>query len=547
MSIASIFNIGNSALIASQTALSVTSNNIANINTPGYSREEVVLSLTNPVSSGNVLIGNGVTVNSIKRSYDRFLQAQLLGQGQSQGKSAAMDQTWGQVEPIFNEAQGIGLASALSDYFNSWSDVASNPTSLPQRNVLLQKADALTMVARAMERSVVDTLKNANTDITDAVAQINSIATTIGQLNNQIIQQEAGFTVGTANDLRDQRDQTLNELSKLIDFASFEDTNGSITVSIGMRNLVSGITTNTLTSVMNSEGNQDIYLDGINVTGTIQKGQIGGIITARNDIQSTTLAGLRQLVASITYQVNSLHSSGFGLDSTTGNNFFNPLQVSAVNNSGSAATISTSITGAAALTTNEYTITFSGAGPFTYSVNNRQTGALVTGPTAYDPLGTTIALAGLNVTITGAVTAADSFTVGSPLTAAIGNFDVALTDPQKIAASTTAAGLPGNNLNALQIALLTDATQSELGNTSFSAYYGSLVVSIGSMKRSAADSLTFDNNLLTALKARRDSASGVSLDEEAANLIRYQRSYEAGARMISVADQLMQTVLRLGL
>ncbi len=546
MTIASIFNIGNSALIASQTALSVTSNNIANINTPGYSKEDVVLSLTNPISSGNVLVGNGVTVNSVKRSYDRFLQAQLLGQGQNQGKSAAMDQTWGQIEPIFNETQGIGLSTALSDYFNAWSDVANDPSSPLQRNVLLQKAGSLTVAAQGMERSVLDTLKNANTDITGAVTQINSLATDIGQLNNQIIQQEAGVTVGTANDLRDQRDQKLTELSKLVDFSSYEDKNGSITVTIGMRNLVSGVTTNPLSSVKNSEGNQDLYLDGINITGTIQKGQIGGLIAARNDIQSKTLLGLRQLVASITQQVNQLHQTGFGLDGSTGNNFFAPLQLTTTDNSPGANITAATITNQNALTLDEYNITFNGAGPYTYSVNSKQSGALVAGPTAYDPLGTTITLPGMSVTISGAVTAADSFTV-SPLTSAIGNFNVAITDPQKIAASTTAAGIPGSNVNALQIANLTNLSQSGLGNTTFSNYYGNLVGSIGSAKKSAADSLTFDNNLQSALQARRDSVSGVSLDEEAANLVRYQRSYEAGARLITVADQLMQTVLHLGL
>jgi len=541
MSILGLFSIANSALMASQAALSVTSNNVANVNTPGYSRQEIVLNIATPDTTGQGTIGTGVTVAGVNRSYDQFVQAQLLGQGQNQSRSAALDQAWGQIEQVFNEAQNFGLSSAMADYFNAWNDVASNPESQTPRSVLLQKASALTVTAQGMERSITDTLQNTNAGITDAVKQVNTIAADIAKLNDQIIQQEAGSNRTTANDLRDQRDQKLTELSKLIDFSTYEDNNGSITVTVGMRNLVSGVGTNPLSSARNSDGNQDLYLDGMNVTSNIQRGEIGGLLAARNDIQTTALTGLRKLVASITQQVNLLHRAGFGLDASSGNDFFTPLQLTTTDNS-PGADLTATITDPALLTLDEYRITFDSGG--NYNVYNKQSGGLVTSG-AYVPAGTTIALSGMNVDISGAVTPADSFTV-SPIANAVSNFSVAISDPGKVAASSSALELPGNNTNALQLAQLTDSAQSTLGNTSFSSYYNGVVGAVGSMKQTAADGLAFDNNLLSALNTRRDSISGVSLDEEAANLIRFQRSYEAGARMITVADELMQTIINLG-
>ena len=545
MSISGLFDIGKSALFASQAALSVTSNNIANMNTPGYTKQDIILNIAHPVTTSAGAIGQGVSVAGITRSYDQFIQAQLLGQQQSQGRSAAMDQAWGQIEQVFNEAQSMGLSTSLSAYFNAWQDVAVNPASPSQRIVLLQKANMLTVTAQSMERSITATLDNTNASITDAARQVNGLATDIAKLNDQIVQHEAGSNTKSANDLRDQRDQKLNDLAKLIDFSVYEDNNGSITVTVGMRNLVSGLKTNPLSSVKNADGNQDLFLDGMNITGNIQQGQIGGLIAVRNDVKSSALTGLRKMVASITQQINDLHTQGYDLNGNAGIDFFNPLQLSTTSSSAGAGITAATITNPALLTLDEYRITFAGGN---YSVYNKQSGALVSPPTAYNPAGTTITLPGMSIDISGPATNADFFTI-SPLTNAISNFGVAVTDPQKVAAALTTGGpgnpIPGDNGIALQIAALTDTAQSSLGNTTFSGYYSGIVSTVGSMKQVAADSLTFDNKLVSALTARRDSISGVSLDEEAANLIRFQRSYEAAARMISVADDLMKTLMNI--
>jgi len=542
MALSGLFEIGKSALIASQTALAVTSNNIANVNTPGYSKESVTLAIASPFSTSAGPVGSGVSASNITRSYDSFTEVQLLNEQQNQSKSASLDQTWGQVEQVLNESQGIGLSSPLSDFFNAWNDVATSPDSPAARTTLLQKANTLVQTASTIQSSIVDTVNNANTTIRSDVSQINSLATDIASLNQQIVKEEAGSSGTQANDLLDQRDAKLTALAKLVDFTSYQDQNGSLTVVVGERNLVSGVQTNPMSTGSDTNGNTTVILDNTDITSKIQGGDIGGLIQSGNDIQTKTLAGLNLLLATVVQEVNSLHTQGYGLDGSTGNNFFTPLTVPTVNNSATATITQPQVTGLAALTSNEYTINFNAAGT-TYSVSD-QTGALVVPPTAYTS-GNPITFNGLSFTITGAVTNTDSFTIGSPLPTAISSFGVAITDPNKVAAASTAAGVPGDNGTASQIAQLTNATISTLGNDTFSGYYSGVVSTVGSIKQSTADGLTFDNNLLSQIQARRDSASGVSLDEEATNLINFQRSYEAGAKVITVADELVQTVISL--
>jgi len=543
MSILGIFDIGKTALFASQAALAVTSNNIANVNTPGYSKKEIILNIANPTTTGAGVIGRGVTTVGIKRSYDRFIEAQLLDQQQSQGKSLAMDGAWGQIEPVFNEAIGLGLSKPLSEYFQAWQDVANSPDAQTPRNVVIQKAKSLVSAAQTMEGSITDSVSNINVGITDAVRQINSLASDIAALNQRIVQDEAGSNAETANDVRDQRGSKLTELAKLVDFTTREDSNGALTLTIGMRDLVAGGRTNTLSTVINQDGNRDLVLDGMNITSMTQKGELGGLLAARDDIQSGALLSLRKVIASVTQQVNTLHEQGFGLDGSTGNAFFNPLQLTTTDNS-ATMNMAATITNESQLTLDEYKITFDAGG--NYTVSNKQTGSPLVPPVSGVYVsGGTISLPGIDVVITGGpINTADTFTI-SPLTTAISGFGVAVNDPRVIAASSAAAEVPGNGNNATLLGQLTQATVANLGNTTISDYYNGLVTTIGVMKRSSSDSLAFDDNLLSELSSKRESISGVSLDEEAMNLLRYQRSYEAGARMIKIADELLQTVLNL--
>ena len=547
MSLFGLLDISKSALLASQTALSVTSHNIANVNTPGFSRQEVILNIANPVTVRGGLMGMGVMVSGIKRNYDNFIQGQLLLQQQNHGRTSAQSQVLSQVEQIFNEVKDLGLQASLQDFFNAWNDVASNPEEYAPRTILLKKADALALSAQQMERGILETLKHTNENISDITERINSISSEIARLNDCIVQTEAGGSAEKAIDLRDQRDNLLNELSNLVEFSSYEDEKGSVTVMVGMRNLVNGKTTNKLSTTVSIDGNLDLQLDGIDITSRINKGQIGGLIASREDAESS-LTGVRKLVAAITNEVNILHKQGFGLDGTTNLPFFNELSVYDQNLTDSAASItSKTIIDPSALTYDEYEIRFiDDAGTLKYNIYNTSDNSLITpSPITYIS-GNNIDFEGLRVVISDGATGpqdGDKFFI-SPIRDAISNMDVAITDTDQIAAAATTAGVPGDNSNALALTNLAQSQLTELGGT-FESYYRGLVSEIGTISRAASDSLKFDENLLYEIENRRESISGVSLDEEAANLIKFQRSFEAGARMIKVTDELLQTILNL--
>jgi flagellar hook-associated protein 1 FlgK len=538
MSIGNLLSIGKSALFASQAALNVTGNNIANVNTPGYTRQEVVLQIATPVVRiGGGYVGTGVGISNIERRYDRFVEGQLLGQEQNFGKSSTMDQVLGQVEQVFNDTGGTGLSNALNTFFDAWQSLSTNPADTAQRTVLLADANNLVSSAKQMESSLLGTLKDVNKEILADAGQVNGIATEIARLNSRIVDLEAGG--GTkANNLRDTRDGLVTQLAGLMDIATREDQNGSLTVTVGMRNLVDGEKVNPMTAVQNAAGDTTLSLDGVDVTQRITQGSIGGLLASRNAVASGPLAALRRLAAAVTNEMNQLHQAGFGLDGTTGDAFFIPLSLSSSGSSAGASVTSATITDPSALSLSDYSISI-GAGN-AYSVTNRDSGAVVA--TGTYASGSPIAFDGISVVLTGTAAAGDSFAV-SPLAGAISNFGVALSDPRKIAAASDPTAVPGDNTNALRIAGLADAAVSSLGGGTFSGYYSGLVSGVGKLARDASDLQQFDANLRSTLQDRRDSASGVSLDEEAANLIKFQRSYEAGARIIKVTDDLFQTVM----
>lgn len=541
MSLTGLLNIGKSALSVSQTQLAVTSHNIANVQTPGYCRQEVIVETSSwTTASGGPVVGQGVTVKTIKRHYDALLQQELFLTQQDYGKYTLLNQTLSGVEQLFNEAQKLGLARSLTDFFNAWQDVANHPEGLTERYLLLKKAEALTATAQKLEQGLNDILKNIEKGISESAEQINTLAAQIARINGQIMR--SGTQEGTlsANNLRDQREALLAELSQLADISIFEDpANGAVHVTLGMRTLVDGDTSRSLTAEIDETGRQTLVLNGEDITSRIAGGKLGGLLTARKEIEETVLTGLRRFVAALINAVNLQHREGYGLDGSTGNDFFSPLQLT-VRDYSSGADLTAEITDYSRLTLEEYTVRFSGGN---YYVYERTTGELKTSG-VYEPSGTTINLEGMRWEISGTVSDQDSFQV-SPLTTAVAGFQTALTSAQQIAAAGSSSGVPGDNENALALADLIHQGLTVLDNQSLEDHYQYLVAQVGLKTQEASEALTFTENFLNHLNDRRDSVSGVSLDEEATNLIRFQRAYQAAARMIRATDELFQTLLNL--
>ncbi|VAX30372.1 Flagellar hook-associated protein FlgK [hydrothermal vent metagenome] len=542
MAIFGLFDIGKSAIFASRAALDVTANNIANINTPGFSRKEAILEIQTPGRTRAGFIGRGVTVGHIRRHYDNLLQNQILLQQQNFARSNSLGNVFSRVEEVFNEQQSPKFSGSFNEYINAWQEVADNPEALPQRSVLLQKAKGLISMAKDTERSLRETVKQTNSEIEDSIGRVNSITSKIASMNGMITEVEAGSSY-EASDLRDKRDILMGQLSELIGFNSFEDDSGRVTIVMGSKNLVEGERSFKLASKVNPDGTIDITAGNDRVNNYISRGALSGLLASREAIQEGPLKNFRSLVASIIKETNLQHRQGYDLGGSTDKDFFAPLQLSTKDYSDGASVSSKTISDLSQLTLHEYEIRFSDSS--TYSVVDLATDTTVVPPTTYTS-GNTIAFDGIETVVTddaGGPRGGDKFLI-TPLALSVENFALNISSAKEVAASTYDYTLPGDNRNALAMTDLYHKNVSDIGN-SFNGYYSTIVTLAGTMSSTAQDSTDFEQSLLNELNMRRESVSGVNLDEEAANLIRYQKSFEAGAKLIKVTDELLKVILNL--
>jgi flagellar hook-associated protein 1 FlgK len=542
MGIFGLFDIGKSAIFASRAALDVTANNIANINTPGFSRKEAILEIQTPGRTRAGFVGRGVTVGHIRRHYDNLLQNQILLQKQNSARANSIGDVFRQVEEVFNEQQSPKFSGSFNEYINTWQEVADNPEALPQRSVLLQKAKGLISMAKDMERSLRETVKQTDGQIKDSIDKINTITGEIASMNGMITEVEAGSSY-EASDLRDKRDNLMGQLSELIGFNSFEDDSGRVTVVMGNKNLVEGESSFGLASKVNPDGTIDITAGNDRVNDYISRGALSGLLASREEIQKGPLKNFRSLVASIIKETNLQHRQGYDLGGSTDKDFFAPLQLSVKDYSDGASVSSKTISDLTQLTLHEYEIRFSDSS--TYSVVDLATNTTVVPPTTYTS-GNTIAFDGIETVVTddaGGPRGGDKFLI-TPLDLSVANFALNISSAKEVAASTHDYTLPGDNRNALAMTDLYQKNVSDIGN-GFNGYYGTIVTLAGNMSSTAQDSTDFEQSLLNELNMRRESVSGVNLDEEAANLIRYQKAFEAGAKLIKVTDELLKVILNL--
>ncbi|RME67979.1 MAG: flagellar hook-associated protein FlgK, partial [Nitrospirae bacterium] len=472
-----IFEIGKSGLIASQTALSVVSNNIANVNTPGYTKKEAILETMSPEKTRAGYIGRGVTVRHIRRKYYEFLQRQIYTQSQNLGTSESLKALYTRVEEVFNEQAGQNLSGAMNEYFEAWQSISVNPDERSVRTVLLQKASSFIEVAKDMEHQIEDVLQEAEDRKSDAAGRINTILREIARLNVQIKQIEAGG-IQKANDLRDKREALLTELGSLVDFSYIEDEFGSVTVFVAQRAVVDGDIVRPLQLDRNIEGEYVIKVDGQDVTANIHGGQLGGALRAEEEIKDNILKPFRKLMAGIILETNKLHQQGYDLDGINGRDFFLPLGVTGKDFSQGASITSLQVFDQSQLTLHEYEIRFTSASA--YEVYDLDTSTVVASGT-YTP-GVTIQFDGIQVQIdndAGGPQAGDYFFV-SPLERAIKDMSLSVSRPEEIAAAVDPAALPGDNRLALQMVSLYQGDIPALGAT-FNDYYRGIVTTSGSM------------------------------------------------------------------
>jgi flagellar hook-associated protein 1 len=463
MGLSAAMEIGKNGLNIYRVATDVTSENIANVNTPGYSRQRVILETAPPTTSNGFPLGTGVKISTVERYYDGLLQKQLVNAQTTQGYDTTKSSVLQQIEPTFNEVSTDGLGAAITNFFGAWQDLTLNPTGSAERQAVLSRTQILTDNFKSVSTTLTDAVNTQNASLVPMTDSINATLKNIAQLNGQIKTTE--LVSGNANETRDQRDQLIRNLSQQIGITYTENSDGTTDVKYADSgaSLVTGSTAGSFSFTTNAvTGLYDVNVappGGAAALVAPTTGQLGGTLALRDTIIPGYLAKVDALANTIATQVNTQHKLGFDQNGVAGVDFFT---------------------------------------------------------------GTTAATISLN------------FSPGPPPTG--------ITGTDKIAASGSLA-LLGDNSNALALAQLQTKKAMSAGTTTFGSYFNGLVSTVGLDAQSAKNTEAQDVAFTKQLTTLRESNSGVSLDEELTNLIKYQRSYQASAKLITTATEMMDTVI----
>ena len=550
----SILNTAKLGLLTQQLALEVTGNNIANVETEGYSRQDVILESNTPRSISQGQLGTGVRVSGIERVFDQFLFQQILSEGDLTGNFNVREDVYEQLEVLFNENQGRSLNSELSELFAAFQDLSSNPTGLPERAEVVGRAQSLAAVFNNLGDGLFKIQRNIDAIVSDEVSKINSLTSEIAKLNQAIFANSPGQF--SANDLKDQRDKLIKELSEKIDITLVKESDGQLSLTLGNGTpLVLKDLSFQLSTGLN--GNNKSFLDTFisnnaggtsNVTSAIQGGELKGYLDMRDLEVPAVKQKLDRLAAGFVQEFNRVHQQGFGVDGSTGVNFFTPLAPTVFTNTLNTGSAQVSVVNASPTTVSvdDFEITMTGANAFT--LTNLTTGA--NAGTFTFAAGTTFNLAGgfaVNITGTPAVGDRFKFSVSENAATFVKVSSTVLGNSQKIAAGNSTTGDGGNagDLAALQSDLTFNSVtlQSGSGAFTFDEFYNALVSAIGIESASAQAGVRQQEGVLLQLNNRRESISGVSIDEELINLVQFQQAFNASARMISLVEELFDTLI----
>ena len=483
----SALELGKNSLLAHQKVFHIIGHNISNVNTEGYSRQVPIMQSVPPEILNTDKVGRGVQLFTIKSIRDRFITNQIIERKQYEGKYDTLTGVFSTVEALFNESHELGLSDQLTDFFNKWSDLANNPTDIATRNALINSSVSLSNNIQNTYLRLIDQQEIANGNIETLVDEINSIANEIGELNEKIV-----YATGAgqpASDLLDLRERKIRELSERVGINFYyNQSNNSVTIEVAGKPLVSYNRVNEL-SVQRDATNSnyyDVYINQYDSTPTDITYDIEyGRLEALISMRDTYIPEYKQ----------KLDNFAYGLITNVNN----------IHQNGFA--LDTTTTGL------NFFVPYTPTTPGDYSG------------------------------------AAGLIEVNSAL----------INDPTLIAASGQVdpgpppSGAVGNNEIALQIAELMDSdnvVDSDNDGTfdygTFHEYLHSLMSEIGNDSYQAKYELEANSSMVTYLENKRDEISGVSLDEESANLIQYEKSYQAVAQFFGLVNRLTDVLISLG-
>ena len=457
-----IMSLAGQALMTQQQAISVTSHNIANVNTPGYSRQRLNMTANPPLETAIGQMGTGASGDGIERVYDRYLNAQINNESQELGKWEAHKDAVEMLEVVFNESGQSGLNHAMGKFWDAWQDLTNNPSGITERQILVSAGQVLANTFNKLDLDLNRSQQNLDLAVQGTVAEINRLSEQIADLNAKITSSEAGSL--SANDYRDQRELVLKELSELIDINTFEDGNGAFSVLVANgRPLVSANDFWQLSTELDvASGLHDVvWVDDVgntnDITNDISSGKLKGLLDVRDVVIPDYLTRLDTLAGTLRADLNLLHQGGFDLNGVAGEEF-----------------------------------------------------------------------------LIGTGTAAD-LEVNPNI---VGDLDL-------IAAASDALTFPGDNRNAIEIVELQHRLMMSGNTATYNDYFTSVIRDVGNEVLKSDSYYHHQSDMMAQLENQRESVSGVSLDEEMINLIKFQNAYTAAAKMISAADEMMQTVLQI--
>ena len=594
MSLGLVLDIAKTALAAQKYALNVTGHNIANVNTPGYSRQSPIMEAQEPSTYAGKVMGRGVLMNQIVRVCDQFIEDRLMQEKSGMFSSKEMENYMQILESSFNENSTTSISSILSDFWNMWHDISNNPSGVPERIALYEHS---ILLAEQFNKLDAD-LGQMTTDLTAAVSvgieKANEITAEIAQLNDKIVRMGAN---SSANDLWDMRNTLISELSEYLDVKTFAQDNGSLTVVTAMGYILVHANTSFDLQMGGAGGDQVQWLgsngETVDITDYITSGKMGGWLDMRDEVVAKYNLNLDAVVKEFTWTVNQQHSQGVGragFTSVTGT-YSATAPAAAITASGlsyqdkvddSNKTFKIwlydtngdpydsdlvtaglqdnpiTITVTSGMTINELVTAIDNGTGIQASLDsqNRVTISINTGEIATlgslafsDDNSNVLAALGINTFFQGA--GAGSISINS----VISNKDYIATAQIDANGNYTA----GDNSNALAMIDLQYAstaiaqwtcdringnTQGSI-TTTIEGYYHAMAGSIGITSAGISSARAFNEAMVNKLSNIRDSISAVSLDEEMANLIKFQHAYTAAAKLISVADEMMATLLQI--
>jgi flagellar hook-associated protein 1 FlgK len=451
-------NVALTALLSHSQATTVYEHNVANVNTPGYHRQNAKVTAGPAVSLSNAYygtgigqMGSGVYVTAIQRYAVDFYDTRYRLENQQASKWSTESEIVAQLEASLLETTTDGLLPKIEAYFSNWQAASDDPTNTSVRRQLLDSAKELASSINTRYSQIESIRSEQDLRINQSIQEINLIAENIANLNREI---SRVMSVGDSpNDLLDARDVALDRLSEIAGATSFKQANGEVSVSINGHILVGGHDTyplHTETDPNNENLSKIVWSDGKDMVPT--SGELAGVIEARDTIFEDQRTGLNELSMMLKDQINAIHFNGYGLDNSTQLNFFEGTDA--------------------------------------------------------------------------------------------GNFKVndALEDVAKIALSS-AVDQPGNNEIGRSIFKLRTTGTMNSETMTFSQYYNDQISKLGLTVLRAKTNARDRSLVAQALVSQRESVTGVSLNEEEANIAKSQKAYEAAARVTSVIDEMLNTVI----